>query len=525
MKVGFIDKRSLRLNSYIDEFYGEFSYSKIDDWELLNAIKEQGILVPLVVTRNLLVISGNRRLNCALHCSNITKVPVIIKDIDDDDIDEFLIVSLQQSRIKSEIQIAREYKIIGDYFGARRGRGNYENNERSREARNQLINSNNSTVSETTVKRVIQCLKILTTTKKMTESESWKWLENERSIKGHEVNSILTKLKAIEDEINNEVISKTIKPLNNNFFQLYHRSSSDLSDIIEDNSIDCICTSPPYANSIRTYSQDNISVKSKTPKTGKIQQLGHEKTIEDYINNLMETFLECFRVSKQTGSIWVNIADATIDGVVQGVPFKLIEEFKKRNIHCIQTCIWFKNNPPYNNNNVFQPSMEYVLHFVKDLKNYKWNNNWFDSSASFIGDITYGDNNKKRKFRNVFLYPTEERTEDEEGFIVGRLEPVLQTNVINNSYLRKLLKGKGFELQHNALFPLEVPMICILSTTNKGDSVLDVFSGLASSGLVAYSHGCKYYGIDQSGVYTSQAIVRIEDFIEKNPLIVERNTP
>lgn len=522
MEIVFIDKGRLRPNNYIDDFYGEFSYSKTEDWELLNAIKEQGILVPLVVTKNNLVISGNRRLYCALQSSSITKIPVIIKNIEDTEIDEYLIISLQQTRIKSEIQIAREYKIIGDYFGARRGRGNDINNVKSKDARNQLLNSTKSIVSESTVKRVIQCLNILTTTKQLSESESWRWLENERTNKGQEVNSILTRLKEIQDEINNEMMSKSIKPLKNDFFNLYHRSSSDLSDIIDDNTIDCICTSPPYPNSIRTYAQDNISVKSKTNEKGKVQQLGHEKTIEEYISNLMETFTECFRVSKNTGSIWVNIADATIDGVVQGVPFKIIEEFKKRNIHCIQTCIWYKNNPPYNNNNVFQPSMEYILHFVKDLKNYKWNNNWFDSADSFIGDITYGDENKKRKFRNVFLFPTKERSV-EEGFIVGRLEPILQTNVINNSYLRKLLKSKGFELQHNALFPLEVPMICILSTTNRGDSILDVYSGLGSTGLIAYCHSCKYYGIDQSGVYTSQAIIRFEDFIKNNPQIVKWN--
>jgi DNA modification methylase len=62
-------------------------------------------------------------------------------------------------------------------------------------------------------------------------------------------------------------------------------------------------------------------------------------------------------------------------------------------------------------------------------------------------------------------------------------------------------------------------MICILSTTEKGDSVMDIFSGLATSGLIAYCNQCDYIGIEQSGVYSAQSYIRFEDFLEKNPQI------
>jgi DNA modification methylase len=62
-------------------------------------------------------------------------------------------------------------------------------------------------------------------------------------------------------------------------------------------------------------------------------------------------------------------------------------------------------------------------------------------------------------------------------------------------------------------------MICILSTTDKNDSVLDVFSGQGTSGIIAYSHGCRYYGVELSGVYSAQSIERFEDFLLKNPEI------
>jgi hypothetical protein len=48
---------------------------------------------------------------------------------------------------------------------------------------------------------------------------------------------------------------------------------------------------------------------------------------------------------------------------------------------------------------------------------------------------------------------------------------------------------------------------------------MDVFSGLASTGLIAYCNHCEYIGIEQSGVYSAQSIIRFEDFIETNPYV------
>ena len=58
-------------------------------------------------------------------------------------------------------------------------------------------------------------------------------------------------------------------------------------------------------------------------------------------------------------------------------------------------------------------------------------------------------------------------------------------------------------------------MICILSTTEPGDSVMDIFNGLGTTGLIAYANGCEYVGIELSSVYTAQTMIRFEDFIEK----------
>jgi len=63
---------------------------------------------------------------------------------------------------------------------------------------------------------------------------------------------------------------------------------------IEDNSIDCVITSPPYW-ALRDYGVDG--------------QLGLEPTFEEYITKLCDIFDEVKRVLKKEGTCWVNLGD------------------------------------------------------------------------------------------------------------------------------------------------------------------------------------------------------------------------
>jgi len=63
---------------------------------------------------------------------------------------------------------------------------------------------------------------------------------------------------------------------------------------LDDNSIDCIMTSPPYW-ALRNYNVEG--------------QLGLEPNFNDYVNKLCDMFDEVKRVLKPTGTCWVNIGD------------------------------------------------------------------------------------------------------------------------------------------------------------------------------------------------------------------------
>lgn len=73
---------------------------------------------------------------------------------------------------------------------------------------------------------------------------------------------------------------------------------------LDDNSVDCIVTSPPYWQ-LRDYGIDGIEWAD-----GWFGQLGLESTREAYIAHLLMVFDECKRVLKPSGSLWVNIGDS-----------------------------------------------------------------------------------------------------------------------------------------------------------------------------------------------------------------------
>ena len=510
MRLEIKNISEIRPNPFIEEFYGKFSLQNFEDIQLFGNIEKNGVEQPIKITNSGLIISGNRRYYCAKHSNLFNTIPVLIEDIEDDEVTEYMIVSLQLQRTKTEIQVAKEYMIIGNYYDIGRGKGDKEGKQK----REELLT--NTKCSSSTIKRVLTSHKLIKELDNKIDDDS-AWEELEKLNKSKSISAIESYLKNIVGEKKNEKKLNNIQLNNHDSFKIYTRSCEDLSDIVEDQTIDCVCTSPPYAGSIRTYSEDGKNVK-KGVKKNKLKQLGQEDTIKEYIDKMVVYVRECIRTLKPTGSIWINIMDVRKDGNYLNVPEKLLLALENEGLITAQKVIWFKNNPPYDNNNVFQPSMEYIFHFVLDAKKYKWRDNWFDETDEFLGQITYGDKDKKRKFRNVFFYESnKDERNDNDG--VGMVNSILETNVINNSYLKNLLEKRGFYLQHNALFDFEIPMVCILSTTEKGDSVMDIFNGLATTGLIAYANECNYIGIEQSGVYSAQSYVRFEDFLLKNPKI------
>jgi DNA modification methylase len=89
---------------------------------------------------------------------------------------------------------------------------------------------------------------------------------------------------------------------------------------------------------------------------------------------------------------------------------------------------------------------------------------------------------------------------------------IIRTNSNNMSDLRKSCKTQVFNLTHNAAFPITVPLISILTSSKVGDTILDIYSGTATTGEAALATNRKYIGYEIKPEYIMGSVVRLQDY-------------
>lgn len=72
---------------------------------------------------------------------------------------------------------------------------------------------------------------------------------------------------------------------------------------LADGSVDCVLTSPPY------WACRDYGVAPTKWADGSVSALGLEAELEGYLDHLVEVFDQVRRVLKDSGSLWVNLAD------------------------------------------------------------------------------------------------------------------------------------------------------------------------------------------------------------------------
>ena len=98
--------------------------------------------------------------------------------------------------------------------------------------------------------------------------------------------------------------------------KIYNEPCLDTLKRMQDKSIDCVITSPPYWQ-LRDYGYDG--------------QWGLEPTYQEYLEHLWQMMDEIYRVLKSTGTVWINLGD-TYNGTGAGHKIKEKRDtFKKYN--------------------------------------------------------------------------------------------------------------------------------------------------------------------------------------------------
>ncbi|MEW6702077.1 MAG: DNA methyltransferase [Bacteroidota bacterium] len=275
---------------------------------------------------------------------------------------------------------------------------------------------------------------------------------------------------------------------------MYKRTKIFLGDCIyvlkdfEDNSVDLIFTSPPYADSRKnTY--------------GGIHP-------DKYVEWISPITKELLRVLKLTGTFVLNIKEKVVDGERHTYVIDLIKEMRKQGWLWTEEFIWHKKNSyPGKWPNRFRDSWERLLQFNKA----KHFNMYQEEVMVPIGDWA------KSRLKNLSeTDKIRDNAKNGSGFgknvsnWLGR-DLVYPTNVLH-------LATECNNKEHSAAFPDELPEWFIKLFTKEGDVVLDPFMGSGTTVNVANKMGRVGLGIEIVKEYYKLA----EDQLSQNIFAAEQ---
>lgn len=236
--------------------------------------------------------------------------------------------------------------------------------------------------------------------------------------------------------------------------------------LLEDNSVDLIVTSPPYADQ-RKNTYGGISTNK-------------------YVDWFLPISAELLRVLKPTGTFILNIKEKVQNGERSTYVLELILEMRKQGWLWTEEFIWHKKNCyPGKWPNRFRDAWERLLQFNKNKKF-----NMYQESVM----VPTGDWAKSRLKK---LSETDQiRDNSKVGSGFGKnisnwidREKAYPTNVLH-------LATECNNKNHSAAFPSSLPEWFIKLFTQEGDVVLDPFMGSGTTNIVAQRMGRDSIGIE-----------------------------
>ena len=470
--VVYVATEKLQKNELLDSMYLE-----PENYDVIKSnINEFGLLTPLLVDEDYYIISGNLRLQIAINLQ-MKKVPVVIMRAPSDK-KEILSISTNQFRKKSCVEVLREIEFYEKYYSIKPGQRTDLNSELKmvKEEKDMAYNEIGSYKV-----RKLKSIKSLGVQ-----------LYGDDSTKVDELLNKVDKgsltLNKVEEKLNSEVIKINNKKVVPDFYELLtekvkiYNHSCEIMYELDDESINTQVVSPPYFGMF-DYG------------TGKTQ-LGFEKDVEEFVDKLVTIFKEAHRVLKQDGSLFVNLNDCVREGQYQCVPeLFLIKMIQTGLWRYNDKLMWLKNNSQYTFGDRSVRNFEPIFHFTKSANHY-YDSTWLETFIDENNDLSFGTTGSKPKIISAIDFR----------------DGVLQSNGSNTLELRRKCAKNGFHMSHSCTFPIDLPLICILSTTRVGDTVLDLFNGTATSGEVCLLTDRKYVGYELNPQFVMASEVRLSEY-------------
>ncbi|TRZ75173.1 MAG: site-specific DNA-methyltransferase [Chitinophagaceae bacterium] len=307
--------------------------------------------------------------------------------------------------------------------------------------------------------------------------------------------NLLNNYNKFKHERDEEKDHKIIVPENlDSTYQLYNKSSEKMQEV-EDESIQTAITSCPYYD-VRLYGNT----------TDEKLELGHEKTPEEFVENLMVHFREVHRVLKPKGSFFLNFGEYGFKGYSPLISNMLVLRLYEEGLFkCVNEIIFHKTNgKPEPVTKRLMRSYEKIYHLVKDAENYDYYplKIWRNEPMKLLG--AFKNRGKKGSSKSA---PCLQRpyTGFKDFIDQQKFEDVMHASVANTTIFKKI--DPTFD--HAAPYDAKICLLGILTTSLPGQKILDNFSGTASTGVAALNLGRDYVGFELNKKYHEFAVKRI----------------
>jgi site-specific DNA-methyltransferase (adenine-specific) len=250
---------------------------------------------------------------------------------------------------------------------------------------------------------------------------------------------------------------------------------------VEKESVQCIMSSPPDPNSLRDYGLGS-------------DQLGAEKTVEEYVSNLVGIFKSVKHTLKPTAKVFVNLMDSMEDGIYWNSIEHFIIAMVREGFYVADRIVWVKNNPNQTSSSSSNISHEHIICFTLEKKP-TFNKLKYEDGVDFKSNsVAFNEGNRTKSYWSV-------------------TDRTITTNTNSFSDLKKRCEKRGVTCNHSAGYPVIIPDLCIRLATEPGDTVMDIFSGTATTGEAALMNSRNYIGFEALPDYHEVAKVRLEDYL------------
>lgn len=324
---------------------------------------------------------------------------------------------------------------------------------------------------------------------------------------------------------------------------IYNQGCLEGLQSIDSDSIDCCVTSPPYWG-LRDY--------------GHSDQIGLEKTPDEYVSRIIDVFREVKRVLKPEGTLWLNLGDSYCstaggtmgdslrqEGILAGVSDERAEASKKfrpkvptglkpkdlvgipwmvafalraDGWYLRQDIIWHKPNPmPESVTDRCTKSHEYIFLMSKSSKYYYDHEAIKTECKDPLDDLrrieaqTWDNKNTPDNLRNGIRPKTKSTFGNRDGELNG-LHSGKPYYALEKANKRSVwtVNTMPYKDAHFATFPEELIVDCIKAGCPENGIVLDPFMGAGTTALVARKLNRNFIGFELNPDYLKIANNRLE---------------